>query len=454
MTISHWPCIAAMLLFSLIASGGFCEEKQEYFETFFPKSEDPESNQLKMDAEWRIWIPAEVETLRGVVVHQHGCGAGSSEGGRTAVYDLHWQELARKHDCALIAVSYRQGDELPCNFWCDPRNGSAQSFLKALDLFAEVSAHPELKTVPWALWGHSGGGHWVGSMVQLYPERIAGAWLRSGCPDTVCKTFEDLPMNEAVLNVPIMVNLGAKEFDRRNIWDSCWSYFTRMREKNAKIGIIIDPNTHHETGNSRYPAIRFLDDCLTARLPAEAGSAHLRPTPEGVVLPASEISDAEISAENYVPDPTKPEENFNADWRRLCLKDGIWFLNQEYIGVWRKYSLDNTFEDTTPPPAPTAVTISADGLLTWQQRADLESGLRTFVVYCNGEELATLPTAFAVSARPVFQGEMYSDTPDFSLPKMEYQIENFAADTGKEYSVAAINTAGLISSPQKAVSNP
>ena len=87
MTISHWPCIAAMLLFSLIASGGFCEEKQEYFETFFPKSEDPESNQLKMDAEWRIWIPAEVETLRGVVVHQHGCGAGSSEGGRTEIYD-------------------------------------------------------------------------------------------------------------------------------------------------------------------------------------------------------------------------------------------------------------------------------------------------------------------------------------------------------------------------------
>ena len=56
-----------------------------------------------------IWIPADAETLRGVVVHQHGCGSGSGDGDALP-YDLHWQELARKHDCALMAVSYRQED--------------------------------------------------------------------------------------------------------------------------------------------------------------------------------------------------------------------------------------------------------------------------------------------------------------------------------------------------------
>ncbi|MBO7680418.1 MAG: hypothetical protein J6S75_12195 [Thermoguttaceae bacterium] len=49
-----------------------------------------------MDTEWRIWIPDGVETLRGVVVHQHDCTMWESE--RFAVYDLHWQELARRHD--------------------------------------------------------------------------------------------------------------------------------------------------------------------------------------------------------------------------------------------------------------------------------------------------------------------------------------------------------------------
>jgi hypothetical protein len=36
--------------------------------------------------------------------------------------------------------------------------------------------------MPWALWGHSGCGHWAGGMVLLYPEHVAAAWLRSGVP--------------------------------------------------------------------------------------------------------------------------------------------------------------------------------------------------------------------------------------------------------------------------------
>ena len=105
------------------ASTVCADEPQEYFEKTFFAPETPVEGKLAMDAEWRIWIPSDVKTLRGVVVHQHGCGTGSGDGGRTAVYDWHWQALARKHDCALIAVSYRQGD-LACELWCDPRNGA------------------------------------------------------------------------------------------------------------------------------------------------------------------------------------------------------------------------------------------------------------------------------------------------------------------------------------------
>ena len=31
-----------------------------------------------------IWIPAGVKSLRGVIVHQHGCGSGACKGGATA----------------------------------------------------------------------------------------------------------------------------------------------------------------------------------------------------------------------------------------------------------------------------------------------------------------------------------------------------------------------------------
>ena len=44
-------------------------------------------------------------TADALFVHQHGCGKGSGFTGQTAAYDLHWQALARKWDCALLGPS-------------------------------------------------------------------------------------------------------------------------------------------------------------------------------------------------------------------------------------------------------------------------------------------------------------------------------------------------------------
>ena len=38
---------------------------------------------------YTIWVPPGVKTLRGVVVHQHGCGEGSCKSGQTGAFDLH-----------------------------------------------------------------------------------------------------------------------------------------------------------------------------------------------------------------------------------------------------------------------------------------------------------------------------------------------------------------------------
>ena len=78
-----------------------------------------------------IWIPPDVRTLRGVIVHQHGCGEGSCKSGLTGAFDLHWQALARKHDCALLAPAYEQPEKADCQMWCDPRNGSDAAFQRS-----------------------------------------------------------------------------------------------------------------------------------------------------------------------------------------------------------------------------------------------------------------------------------------------------------------------------------
>ena len=66
-----------------------------------------EKGELVYPVNYTIWIPKGVKSLRGVIVHQHGCGEGSCKSGLTGAYDLHWQALARKHDCALLVPVLR-----------------------------------------------------------------------------------------------------------------------------------------------------------------------------------------------------------------------------------------------------------------------------------------------------------------------------------------------------------
>src|SRR4051794_10569630 len=103
--------------------------------TYHDITEKP-GDELKIGVTFTLWIPDGVKTLRGVIVHQHGCGSGACKGGATAAYDLHWQALAKKHSCALLGPSYHQDDKQNCRLWCDPRNGSGKAFLRALDHFA------------------------------------------------------------------------------------------------------------------------------------------------------------------------------------------------------------------------------------------------------------------------------------------------------------------------------
>ena len=101
-----------------------------YYRVRYAASTTP--GELIFPVNYTLWIPEGVKSLRGVIVHQHGCGEGSCKSGLTGAYDLHWQALAKKHDCALLAPSYEQPQEADCQMWCDPRNGSSAAFQKCL----------------------------------------------------------------------------------------------------------------------------------------------------------------------------------------------------------------------------------------------------------------------------------------------------------------------------------
>src|SRR5438105_9961646 len=188
----------------------------------YVKIEYPASSvegELQVAVTYTLWIPDGVSRLRGIIVHQHGAGATASKEGSTAAYDLHWQALAKKRDCALLGPRYHvQNEKIDISpgaseLWFDPRRGSEKTFLRALADLAAKSNHPEIQSVPWALWGHSGGGIWSDVMATLHPDRVAVVFMRSGSALMFLSHPEfarpDVP--GALYGIPMMCNPGVKE---------------------------------------------------------------------------------------------------------------------------------------------------------------------------------------------------------------------------------------------------
>lgn len=410
------------------------EADPPYFRVRYEASAKP--GELIFPVKYAVWIPEGVKTLRGVIVHQHGCGEGSCKSGLTGAWDLHWQALAEKHGCALLAPSYEQPGKADCQLWCDPRNGSGKAFQKGLMDLGKKSGHPELSTIPWALWGHSGGGHWAGGMTLLHPERVAAAWLRSGVPlfeqnpnRTSIKTH-DLP--DEALRVPIMCNPGTKEGVTvktgkfAKVWPANEAFISKIRAKGGLLGLSVDPLTAHECGNSRYLAIPWFDACLKARLPRKPGDP-LKPMPTDKAWLAPLLGKKAVPAEKFSGDKKK----------------AIWLPNAKTAKVWMQFVKDTKVTDGTPPPAPTNLKTKGN-VLTWKAKADFESGLSHFIIERDGEEIGTVPEKPGNRfGRPIFQGLQYSDTPAFPLVQMTFADKDAKEGKKHAYRVVAVNTAGL-----------
>ena len=405
-----------------------------YYRIRYEASNEPGG--LIFPVKFTIWIPEGVKNLRGIIIHQHGCGEGSCKSGLTGAWDLHWQALARKHGCALMSPSYEQPKDADCQLWCDPRNGSNRTFLKSLQDLGKMSGHPELSTVPWALWGHSGGGHWVGGMTILHPNRVIACWLRSGVP--MLKVNPERPqikpydLTADVLKIPIMCNPGTKEgvtekkgrFAR--VWPSNETFFTKVRGAGGLVGLSIDPLSSHECGNSRYMAIPWLDTCLSARLPKTSGK-KLRP------MPAKNAWLAHLLGKK-----AQPKLKFQGN-----PLEAVWLPNAKIARKWMEFVEDTKITDPTPPPPPTDIKINGNQL-SWKAEADLESGISHFLIKRNGKVIGQVPEDPSNKfGRSLFQGLQYSDTPVMPLRKMVYTEQSGKIGKVNEYRIISVNTVGL-----------
>jgi len=418
----------------------------QYLKVEYPPS--TATNELQLGVTYTLWIPDGVKTIRGVIVHQHGAGMTAAKSGASAAYDLHFQALAKKWDCALLGPSYHvlteKTDDSPggAQLWFDPRRGSEKAFLKALTDFAAQSGHPEIEVVPWVLWGHSGGGIWSDVMSTLHPDRIAAMWLRSGSAGMWRSrtNFAAPQISDNLYLIPIMCNSGIQE-KGNGAWEGPMATFKSYRSHGAPIGFAPDPLTGHWCGNSRYFAIPFLDACMALRLP-DKGSKNQ-------TLKTIDMSKAWLA-------PVSGETAVSAAAFQGDAKDSVWLPNETVAKNWMEYVKTGGVSDTTAPSAPFDVKMKDLGdqgtEITWDAEADLESGIRNFIVLRDGQELGNLPAVNLVrfQVRPMFQAgwtESYNDAPAVPVPPMHY-VDSWPKDHQKHsYTVISVNTVGLKSEP-------
>jgi pimeloyl-ACP methyl ester carboxylesterase len=406
----------------------------------------PKQGSMIADATYYCWLPSDMGTARSVIVHQHGC---TREGdAQQMVGDVQWLSLARKWHSVFIAPKLITG--LPgsgsstCGNWNNIENGSGNAFLAALDTLARRSSHPEIKTIPWALWGHSGGSMWITSMAGKYPDRVA-VGIAQSCGSEISGTA-------AALRIPILHHNGKK--------DMCYNdkYFANGRIKGALWAHAVNPDFMwvngpkpeqsgwgpevygHAPHDLRMIAIPWIEAGL-ARLPAEAGAAALKPADTSGAWLGDTATHAVAAQGAY------PGNKLLANW----------LPNEAFAGLWKEYMETGTIKDKTPPPAPSGLAgayANRQIKLTWNADADLETGIKTFIVYRNGSAVATLQynTTTLFTAAKGYQRWDDGDNPNPSTPPaMTYTDINLSDTATYTYQVATVNWSDLAGSRSDAI---
>src|SRR5260221_7215671 len=152
----------------------------------------------------------------------------------------------------------------------------------------------------------------------------------------------------------------------------------------------------------------------------------------------------------FLGDEAKPAAEFKGN-----RDESIWLPNEAVAKAWMEYVKTGATSDTTPPPAPFDVHVSAKGEqgteILWSAEADFESGIGGFIVLRDGQELAKVPEKpVGKFGRPLFQSMTYHDTPDQPIPAMRYVDTSAKAGEKHTYAVITVNGVGLKSEASRA----
>ena len=227
---------------------------QEGGHVVYEESVAPGANYDK--AEFRLWLPRDVATVRGIVV----LVPGSNGDGRAQAEDSTWQSFAARHELALIGCRFtdKKHDQNFIEEYVNVSRGSGQALLDALASLGKRSNHPELATAPFLMWGMSAGGEFNYEFVSWKPERVIAFVVNKG------GIYYTALAPRAARSVPGILFVGEKDLAFRT--NTIVGLFAVNRRAGALWALSEEPGAAHIVGRSRDMAMIFFDDVISLRL--------------------------------------------------------------------------------------------------------------------------------------------------------------------------------------------
>jgi poly(3-hydroxybutyrate) depolymerase len=241
-----------LLLFVMIAFGNFIAQAR-VIDVSVPPGNNYET------ADFRLWYPADVKRIRGIVVLM----LGSNGDGRNMVGEPFWQAFARRYRFALVGgyITDHPHDNMAIEQYVNVKEGSGNALLRALSIFASRSRHAELAEAPLLLWGMSAGGEFNYEMACWKPDRIIAFVVNKG------GVYYTALASKQARAVPGILFTGQDDLQSRV------SIIRGLYAMNRRFGAVWtfaeEPGVAHVVGNSRQLAARFFSAVLLMRLPVD-----------------------------------------------------------------------------------------------------------------------------------------------------------------------------------------
>lgn len=298
------PSISVLLSFGMLATAG----QAATFEVDL-------GPQTKLDlafAQFRIWIPENVKAVRGMFV----LTPGKNGDGRSGADNAEWQALATKHQFGIMAGHLRD-DDTEAGYQLMPE--VCDLLEKALKQGAADSKHPELDSVPLALWGHSAGANVSRTYAQFHAKRTLAIGLT--------KATAGGPNGGG--DVPVLLTTGMKENPEwRSSNEKSWA---QERKSGAPWALAVNPTEGHEQGKTLELIRPFLDECIITRL----GAVNVAPAAFGA-KPASAGLGKIKDAEGWLGNPKTLDISSYKTYKG-SKSDACWFPGEESAKAWKAY---------------------------------------------------------------------------------------------------------------------